>query len=194
MTFKPLPLALAFLLLVGSAHAAQTGPTGSTGTIQYNNNGQFGPYVIGPGLVVTTSGTTEVLSSTSTGGVSPAGPNGSIQYNASGAFGGYALGQNLGINTGAIDVVPAGNSGDIQTNASPFSLGSVGLSANSLLGASTSGVPISITLGTGLSLSTTGGVTYINSSGGGSTCGVTGIIAENGPCIVEENGPNIVEE
>jgi hypothetical protein len=167
---------------------------GSNGNILYNSNGLIAPYILGPGLVATTSGSSQILSSTSTGGVSPAGPLGALQYNCNGSFCGYSLGQNVGVSIGALNVVPAGSVGDIQTNAGPFSLGNLALGANSLLGAYMAGTPTPIIVGSGLTLSTSGGITTISATGGGGSCPSTGIAEENGPCIIEENGPYIIEE
>jgi len=110
------------------------------------------------GLVVTTSGGINFLTSTSTGGTAPSGSLGAVQYNGGGSFAGLPL------------------------------------SGNSLLGAYTGGVPTSIIVGSGLTLTTSGSVTTISATGGGGSCPSNGIAEENGPCIIEENGPYIIEE
>lgn len=192
MSMRLLPI-LFLLILAGTAHAANT-PVGPANSIQANGgNGQYVPWVLGGGLAITTSGGTTFLNSTSTGAAAPAGGPGAIQYNCSGIFCGYGIGSNLGVSGGDLNVIMAGTLGSIQLNGnSAFS--SVGLPSNSLLGAVTSGTPIPVVLGTGLSLTTSGGITTINATGGGSTCPSTAIIEENGPCIIEENGPYIIEE
>lgn len=103
---------------IASAWAASTNPSGNTGDVQYNNAGKFGPYVLGTGLVVTTSGSTKFLSSTATGGVAPSGPEGAIQNNTSGSFGSYTIGLGLTVTGGALTatVNPAGLNGAIQYN------------------------------------------------------------------------------
>ncbi|MGB6501644.1 MAG: hypothetical protein WBG19_09680 [Thermoplasmata archaeon] len=95
-------------------------PVGPNGAIQYNNSGVFGPYSIGSGLVVTTSGGVSFLNSTSTGGVAPAGADGAIQYNAAGSFGGYGVGTGLFVSGGNLNSTgaPGGASGTIQYNNS----------------------------------------------------------------------------
>lgn len=65
---------LALLLLIPVlAYAANTPPPGSNSDIPYNNNGQWGPYKLGTGLSVTTSGSNKFLNSTTTSSTSALG-------------------------------------------------------------------------------------------------------------------------
>lgn len=88
---RKLATLLVLLTLCGAAWAASTPPTGSNGDIQYNNNGQWGPYSLGNGLGVTTSGGKKFLNSTATGGGTIGGVFPQLQYNpGTGSLGGLS--------------------------------------------------------------------------------------------------------
>ena len=79
-----------FACWADDAFSANTPPAGSNGDIQYNNNGRYGPYKLGTGLVTTTSGGNTYLNSTASGGGggTPGGTSPQLQYNTGVAFGG----------------------------------------------------------------------------------------------------------
>lgn len=146
-------LLFAILLIAFPVYGANTNTPGTNGSIINNTGGQYGSYVIGSGLVVTTSGGMNFLNSTATGGVAPAGSDGSIQYNNSGSFGGYGIGTGLNTSGGNLNAttIPAGTNGSIQYN--------------------NGGVLGAYTIGGGLSV--VGGALTATASGGGSTPGGT---------------------
>lgn len=114
-----LTLLLCLLLCTFSAWAANTPPPGSNGNLIVNNgNGQYGVYVVGGGLAITTSGGVNFLNATASGSAAPAGVNGAIQYNASGLFGGYGIGSGLSVVGGNLVAsgAPGGSNGFIQYN------------------------------------------------------------------------------
>lgn len=80
--------ALLFLLcLTASVQAANTGPVGSNGDIQYYQDNKFAPYGLGNNLAITTSGGKKFLNATTSGaGGSPAGVFPQLQYTTGAAF------------------------------------------------------------------------------------------------------------
>lgn len=152
---------LALLLLIPIlAYAANTPPTGSNGDIQYNNNGQYGPYKLGNNLSVTTSGSAKYLNSTATGSTSALGTTTTANPFRSGELstGFFSSGSGqVGVETLGTSIMSWTTSG-----VTIPSLNSLGLA-----GTTSTGKLVDILLGTNLSFS--GNTLNAAGGGGGST-------------------------